>query len=226
MKYVVAFVVGLATGALLFALLLYLNPLASRPIISPLSVVDGRTLEFAFHAGTAEALAITGSGPAETAEHPSGIQPLWEPTLRHTRILVTEFRNSRGQPAGLGIEFSTVAEETGLLNGVYPVASAWHVYLTGRGGLMVGQTENHWPLIRDVRLPARFSAADSWRGTWIGILTRGPNAIGTGRVAGGTGSLSGVDGEAVESVDARAWSAERGPVDVTGRLSLAFPESP
>ncbi len=223
MKYILALLGGIATGAALFALLLYLNPLASRTIMSPLAVTSSpRQMEFSFPVAPNEAIAATGSTLWGDPTWPPQLQTLWEPTVRDTSVLVSLLRNSRGQLAGLGVKFSTVAEETGLLNGVYPVSSAWHLWLLGRGGLMIDQSENHWLLLRDVLLPAWLSSADSWRGSWYGILTNGPNAIGTGRVIGGSGTLAGATGESVEAVNARAYSIAQGPVSMEGRLTVAL----
>lgn len=223
MKYVLAFLAGIVVGALVFAMLLYLNPLASRSIVSPLAVTSSPDqMELLFSAAPADAIASTGSAIWGSATHPAALPVLWEPTIRDTGVFVTLLSNSRGQFAGLGVKFATAAEETGLLNGVYPVNSNWHIWLSGRGGLMVEQTENHWQLMRDIRLSAWLSSADSWRGTWFGILTSGPNAIGTGRVAGGSGSFSGVTGESVEAMNAKAYSLVEGPVSMEGRLTISL----
>lgn len=224
MKYVAALLAGILTGALLLVSLLYFNPLASRTAVSPLSVASGRQLQFVFGTSAPGAVATIGSGPTAAAPHPDSAQRLWEPAIEHTAILVAPLRTSRGLPAGVGVRFSTVAEEAGLLNGVYPVNSAWQLWLPEHGGAMVAQTENRYGLLRNVVVPAWLDSADSWRGTWIGIMTRGPNALGTGRLVGGSGSLAGVTGETVEALHVRAWSVDRGPVDAEGRLTLALPE--
>ena len=222
MKYLVALLAGIACGAILFVLLIYYNPLARRPALSPLAVSSTGQMELAFAAGSRELIAATGSGLTSAVPQPERIQQLWEPAVEDTTVVVAMLRNSRGQPAGLGIKFATVAEQPGILNGVYPVTSAWHVWLVGRGGLMVDQTENRWSLLREIALPARVSSADSWRGSYYGVLTDGPNALRTGRVTGGSGSLRGAQGEAVEAISVRAWSVAEGPVAMEGRLTIAL----
>lgn len=223
MKYVLALVAGILVGTILFALLLYLNPLASRSIVSPLAVApSGSQMELVFSAAPADSIASTGSAMWGSPPHPAALQTLWEPTIRDTRVFVSLLNNSRGQLAGVGVKFSTIAEETGVLNGTYPVLSVWHLWLAGRGGLMISQTENHWQLLRDVMLPAWLSSADSWRGSWFGILTTGPNAIGTGRVVGGSGALGGISGESVEAMNARAYAHPQGPISMEGRLTVSL----
>ena len=222
MKYLLAFIGGIACGVALFVMLVYFNPLARRPAMSPLAVAGSGQMEFAFAAGTSELIAAIGVGPFSPATHPARVQQLWEPTVKDTTASVALLRNSRGQPAGLGIKFATVAQEPGILNGIYPVHSVWHVWLADRGGLLIDQTENRWSMLREIVLPAILDSADVWRGTYYGVLTNGPNSIGTGRVAGGSGSLAGLQGEAVEAINARAWSAESGPVTMEGRLTVAI----
>ena len=222
MKYLLGFLAGLASGAVLFVLLVYFNPLARRPALSPLAVAGSGQMEFAFAAGTRDLIAATGTGLSSPGTHPARVQQLWEPAIDDSTVIVAQLLSSRGQPVGLGVKFATIAEEPGILNGLYPVYSAWHVWLVDRGGLLIDQTENRWSLVREIVLPAHLDSADAWRGTYYGVLTNGPNSIGTGRVAGGSGSLAGVTGEAVEAVNVRAWSVESGPVDMEGRLTIVL----
>ncbi|MEX1266585.1 MAG: hypothetical protein WEA08_06655, partial [Woeseia sp.] len=130
--------------------------------------------------------------------------------------------DSRGQPAGFGIKFSTGAESARLMNGEVLVNSVWHVWLSGQGGLLIEQTENEWPWLRDVVIPARWSTSNHWRGTWFGILTVGPSALGSGRVTAGSGRFSGAEGEAVEARRASAYSATSGPAAVDGSLTVVL----
>jgi len=54
-------------------------------------------------------------------------------------------------------------------------------------------------------------------------MTQGPGALGTGRVSGGNGEFAGMASEAVESLRARAYSAEFGPVSMDGNLTITLP---
>lgn len=221
MKYLVALLAGIATGAALFALLLYFNPLIKVQTLSPIAVSSNQ-FELTYGATPMQSILWTDAGSSNVRPRPPLVKELKEKTIANTRVVVTELRNSRGAPAGVGVKFTNPAEETGLLNGVYPVNSTWHVWLLQRGGLMIDQRANHWTLLRDVVLPAHLSSTDSWRGSWYGILTSGPNANGTARVLGGSGNLAGLSGEAVEAINAKAYSAETGPAEMQGRLTISL----
>ena len=47
-----------------------------------------------------------------------------------------------------------------------------------------------------------------------------PGALGTGRVYGGSGRFEGLVSEAVETLSAKAYSAETGPVAMEGHLTI------
>ena len=54
-------------------------------------------------------------------------------------------------------------------------------------------------------------------------MTVGPNALGTATVVGLSGEFTGTEGEAVEIINARAYSTLLGPVAMTGTLSVELP---
>ena len=54
-------------------------------------------------------------------------------------------------------------------------------------------------------------------------MSSGPNALGTARIMGGMGDLMDTEGEAVESISARAYSAIIGPVGMSGNLTIGLP---
>ncbi|HET6629852.1 MAG TPA: hypothetical protein VFG91_08750 [Woeseiaceae bacterium] len=224
MKYAISYTVGLLVGAALFLLALYHNPFAAAPAMSPLSVTDQRLLDISFSAVPAESIAFTNNGESRVQPHPENIAELWEPAIRHTNILVAILTDSRGAPAGVGVKFSSESEETSLLTSEALMNSVWHVYLPESGTLFIDQTENLWSYFRNIVLPARWNAADSWRGSWYGITTVGPGALGTARVTGGSGRFADLASEAVESWRAQAYSALQGPVAMTGHLTIAVSE--
>ena len=86
--------------------------------------------------------------------------------------------------------------------------------------MFVEQTENRWNFLRQIVMPAYWSSGDNWRGTWIGNITSGPGSLGTALVSGGSGEFAGLQSEAVESLTARAYSLEEGPVAVDGNLTI------
>ncbi|HEX2140629.1 MAG TPA: hypothetical protein VHG33_13055 [Woeseiaceae bacterium] len=221
MKYAIAFFIGLLLGASLFLLALYHNPFAAAPAMSPLSVSDQRLLDFSFSAVPAESIAFTNDGESRVKPHPDQIADLWEPAIRQTNVLVAILTDGRGAPAGVGVKFSSESEETRLLTSEALVNSVWQIYLPESGTLFIDQTENLWGYFRNIVLPARWNSADSWRGAWYGVTTVGPGALGTARVTGGSGRYAGLTSEAVESWRAQAYSALRGPVAMTGHLTIA-----
>jgi hypothetical protein len=151
------------------------------------------------------------------------VAELWEPAIVDTRIAVNLLTSSRGEAIGLGIKFSTDSEQTRLISSQALVDSVWHIYLPGQGTLLVHQVENFWSYLREVVVPARWSSGDNWKGSFFRIMTQGPNALGTGRVTGGTGNFSGMSAEAVESLTAQAYSAIDGPVSMYGSMTITLP---
>jgi len=223
MKQLISLLVGLAVGAVLFLTLLYFNPFAGRTEISPLAVSDQELLGLRYEAVADKTLLYTNDGESRVRPHPTGVEEIWEAAVRNSWVMVVELSDAGGDPAGVGIKFSSESESTRPLNAEALVDSVWHVYLPGRGTMFVEQQENYWSYIRDIIVPARRSAADSWRGAWIGVMTTGPNPIGTGRVRGGNGEFSDTETESVELLQVTAYSAVTGPAAMTGTLTIALP---
>jgi hypothetical protein len=220
MKRVFSWLAGAIVGALLFLAGLYYNPLANKLTVSPLAVSGQLLIDLSYSTVPAEAIAFINDGDSRIAPRPKGISELWEPTIRNTTVVVTLLTDSRGGAEGIGIKFASKSERTSLLKGAALMDSAWHVYLPERGSLFIDQTENMWSYARNIVLPARWSSADSWKGTWYGITTAGPNALGTARVSGSSGRFAGITTEAVEAINARAYSALQGPVSATGNITI------
>lgn len=223
MKYLTSLSVGMFIGVALVVLGLYYNPFVGNPSVSPLAVSDLDLFDLSYSLVTSDSILFTDDGESLVKPHPAKVQKLWEPTINKTRGLVTILADSRGEPAGLGVKFSSDSEETALIDGEALVHSVWHIYLPERGTFFVDQTENFWPYLHDIVIPARLSSGDNWRGSWQGIMSTGPGAHGTARVTGNTGELKGIQAEAVESITARAYSAITGPVGMTGNLTIALP---
>lgn len=224
MKFVIAFVLGLLTGALLFVIGLYNNPFVGQPSISPLSVTNDRVVDLSFSAVPADAILYTDHGETIVTPRPERVAELWEPAVRNTTLFVTRLEDSRGGVAGIGIKFRTEAEATRIMQGTALANSAWHVYLKGRGTMLIDQTENYWAYIRDVVIPARMSAGDNWRGSFHRVMTNGPGSLGTARVSGGNGLLAGTTTESIESLTAAGYSSATGPVSMSGSLTIAIPQ--
>ena len=223
MKYLVAFLSGLAVGVFAFLALLYFNPLTTNNRLSPLSVSDNQVLTFNYSAVATDALVYTNDGRSQVTPHPAKVLQLWEPTVRRTDAMVTVLRDGRNLPAAIGIKFSSDSESTNVLNGEAIVDSVWHVYAPGQGSFFVEQQENYWNFVRDIAIPARWNSGNSWRGTWNASITSGPGALGTSRVVGGSGIFAGLETDAVESLSAKAYSVEHGPVAMDGELAVEIP---
>ena len=223
MKYVISLATGMLIGIALFLMGLFYNPFVGNPSVSPLAVSDLDLVDLSYSLVPSESIVFTNNGESSAKTHPARVLELWEPTVSKTRGFVTILMDSRGEPAGLGVKFSSDSEETALIHGEALVHSVWHIYLPDRGTIFVDQTENFWPYVHDIVIPAQLSSGDNWRGTWHGIMSTGPGALGTARVTGNTGVLSSIEAEAVESITARAYSAITGPVGMNGNLTIALP---
>lgn len=223
MKNLVAFVLGLPVGVALLALGIYYNPFIAAVSVSPLAVSSDAQINLGFSAVPAEALLFTNDGESVPPPHPTDAVELWDLTLRNSEIAVVEVTNAIGESIGVGVKFSSDSEATQPLESKVLVDSAWHIFLPSRGTLFIGQRENHWSFLREVIVQSEINSADSWRGKWNGVMTVGPNALGTGLVSGGSGEFAGLDSEAVESLNATAYSADYGPVAIDGNLVISIP---
>jgi hypothetical protein len=223
MKYFVALFVGLLTGAVLFGIGFYYNPFMNQTVISPLAVTNEQVIDLSFSAVPQEGILYTNDGDSVPAPFPTRVAKLLEPAVSDTSIFVTELHDGGGDLAGIGIKFSSESESTRLFEGEALANSVWHLYLPGRGTMLLDQTENYWPYIREVRIPARLSSGENWRGSFHGIMTNGPSALGTARVSGGSGLHAGLETEAVESLTARGYSVVQGPVAMTRTLTIMLP---
>lgn len=223
MKYLISLLVGMVVGVAAFLALLYYNPLTSKTKLSPLSVTTNELISLNYSTVASESLVYTNDGESLVAPHPTKVLQLWEQPIRKTDALATVLRDSRNQVAGVGVKFSSDSESTNILNGEALVDSVWHIYLPGRGSFFIEQKENFWGYLREVVLPAYLSSGDNWRGNWNGSVTAGPGALGTSRVVGGSGEFVALESVGVESLLAKAYSIDQGPVAITGELSIELP---
>ncbi len=225
MKYAISILAGFVLGVLLFVGGLLFNPFTEQLAVSPLAISTGRNLDLSYPAAASESILYTDHGESDVPPHPERVAELWEPTIVDTRVLVTALDGGRGELAGIGIKFSTDSEQSALIRSDILVNSAWHIYVPQQGTLFIDQVENHWSYLREIVLPARWSSGDNWRGSFFRIMTRGPTALGTARVTGGTGRFSGMSGEAVESLTARAYATKGGLVSANGGLTITLTEA-
>ena len=224
MKYGLSLLLGIVTGAILFLLVLYFNPFAGAQSISPLAMTNQRLLNLSFSSVPGDTLIMTNDGESVPSPHPAKVLQLWESAIGKTSAMVVVLADSRGEPAGIGIKIWSESEKTDILNAKLLVDSVWHIHLPGKGTFLVDQQENYWSYLRDVVIPAHRSSGDSWRGSWNGVMTIGPNALGTARVTGGSGEFAGTESEAIESRTASAFSVVNGPVAMRGNLAITLPD--
>ncbi len=223
MKYILVLLLGLVTGAALFAIGLVYNPLFSEATLSPLAMTESQTITLGYPAVASEGIAYTNDGESRTRPYPEKILQLWEAPIRQTSAMVALLWDGRNRAAGLGVKIASASEATRLLDGKAMVDSVWYVYLPGRGSLFIEETENYWNFLRDVVVPAYRSSADTWRGTWLSNITAGPGALGTAKVTGGSGEFSGMEMLGVESLSVRVWRVDRGTVAGEGQLLIELP---
>lgn len=224
MKYVVALVLGLIIGAAILAVGVVYNPFTVDRVLSPLSVTEAQVIVLKFSRVPAENLVYTNNGDSVPSPYPEKVLQLWEAPIRKTSAMATVMRDARNQPAGIGIKISSLSESTHLLRGEAIVDSIWYVYAPQHGSMFIQQTENYLPFVREVAFPAWKSAANSWRGTWMGNMTSGPGALGMAAVSGGSGRVKGLDLDGVETLSVRAFSADAGFVAAEGQLLIELPK--
>jgi len=161
MKYFLILLAGAILGTMLFAAGMYFNPFARQLAVSPFAVSDNEQINFAYSAVPTEAILYTDNGESVISTHPARVTELWEPTVADSSIAVILLENALGEVAALGIKFSSRSESTELLKSTALVNSAWHIYIPGRGTLLVDQVENYWSYLRDIVIPARWSSHDA-----------------------------------------------------------------
>jgi hypothetical protein len=223
MKYAASLVGGIVVGALLLILALYFNPFASRMKVSPLFVTDNEIMTLKYSAVAADSIIYTNDGESQVAPHPPKVLQLWEPTVSSTTAMATVLRDGRNVKSAIAVKFSSDSETSSITDGKAMVDSVWHIFVPGKGSLFVEQQENYWGYLREIVIPAYWSGGDSWRGNWTGSITAGPGALGTARVVGGSGVFAGLETEGVESLSAKAYSVDDGPVAIDGELTIELP---
>ncbi len=222
-RYILVLIAGFFVGVTAFVAVMIYNPFIADRGLSPISVSDAELMSLSFSNVASDSIVYTNDGESLHRPHPEKVLQLWEAPIRQTSTMATVVRDARGQVAGIGVKFSSDSERTSLLNGQAIVDSAWYIILPERGSLFVQQSENYWPFLREVAIPAWRSSSNKWRGTWLGDITAGPGALGTAKVTGGAGALSGMETSGVESLSAKAYSADEGHVAAEGRLLIEIP---
>lgn len=226
MKYLLVLIVGILVGAALFGVGLAYNPFVGKPGLSPLAVTDLPTVTLTYAGVASDGIVFTNNGESRVSPYPEKVLQLWEAPIRQTSMFAKVMRDGRNQVVGLGIKVSSRSEATRLFAGEALVNSVWYVYLPGRGGMFIEQTENYWGYLREIVFPGYRSSANTWTGTWLGNMTAGPGALATARVSGGSGEFAGMEMLGVESLSVRAWRVDGGPAAAEGQLQIELPPDP
>jgi hypothetical protein len=219
-RFLLALTAGFVAGVLLFAMLVYFNPITAKAPLSPLLVGSNEIISLSYSLASDDAIVYTNNGESRVAPSPDRVQQLWERPIKRSAARTVVVHDAAGNEAGIGFKFSSDSEASRLANGEAFSNSVWHVYLPGRGTFFMEQVENRWHYVRDIVLPAYWSSADSWKGNWNSTITAGPGALGTGRVTGGSGEFDGLVTAGIESLSARAFSLSKGPVAIEGQLTI------
>ena len=223
MNYLIALIAGLVAGAVLFLAAAIYNPLLGNNTLSPIAVTNAKTVTLSFSGVPSEGILFTNDGESRSKTYPEKVAHLWEQPIRHTFAMATVLRDGRNQTAGIGIKFSSESEKTRLLTGRALADSVWYVYLPGKGGFFVAQSENYWDYLREIVIPSYHGGGKMWAGNWLGNMTFGPGALGTAIVSGGTGEFEGREMLGVESLSVKAWQSNFGVVAAEGRLIIEMP---
>ena len=137
MKYVVALVVGLLFGALVFVVGLIYNPFVSKQNLSPVTVTSLQTITLSFSGTATDSIVLTNNGESETTPYPEKVLQLWERPIRQSTVMVTVLRDGLNRTAGIGVKISSLSEDTDLLAAKALVDSVWYMYLPGKGAYFV-----------------------------------------------------------------------------------------
>ena len=222
-KNAALFAAGMFFGLVVVAVVVFYNPFVSAQGLSPLAVTENEVMRLSYSVAAQDAIIYTNDGESRITPNPPRVTQLWEPTVRNTTATLNVLNDSRGRMAGIGVKFSSESELTSIRQGKALVDAVWHIYLPQRGSMFIQQTENYWPYIRDIVIPAYRSSGDNWRGIWLKNITDGPGTLGTALVAGGSGIFAGLDSSAVEALSAKAYTVDLGPVAMTGELTIEIP---
>ena len=160
MKYVIVLILGLVTGAAIFAVGLVNNPFLAGRSLSPLLVTDAEVITLSFSNVPTETIVYTNNGESlqqsrlaralrlwkaplrsTSAPHPAKVLQLWEAPIRSTEAMATVMRDARNQTAGIGIKFSSDSEKSRLLYGESIADSVWYIFLPDQGAFFIEQTE-------------------------------------------------------------------------------------
>lgn len=221
MKYFLLFLTGSVLGLLLAAGVLWVNPFTAEPRHAPV-LAHGVTAEFHGSLRAEDLPLLTHSGARRLLSRPDGVPELWESTIEPLLSGLVVLRDGEGQVVGAGSRLGAYARETDpLLTGVL-VDSSWLLSLDEVGTAVVLQTENVWPMLKAVALPATLRR-EAWQGDLRFTPAAGPREDRAARFIGISGALAGREGQLVGSYRLNAFDPQVGPTGLEWHAVVSLP---
>lgn len=200
MRVLIGLLLGFVAGVALVLAVLYFGPFNSSNEHVPIANEGPGILQLQTGSHLGGAVAYTNSGLERLPVFPANIESLLYPANRGAHVAVHAMQNSHGEIVGLGVKMFAWSDESRLLFGKVLSNSVWNVMLPGTGSYFVSETENHWPFVKQVALPALLAEEKTWRGSFEQDTTVGPLGTTEGIMLGGNGVLRGHRGTAKESL--------------------------
>ncbi|MEM7278861.1 MAG: hypothetical protein AAF385_12120, partial [Pseudomonadota bacterium] len=200
MKALIGLLLGFVAGVVLVLAALYYAPFNSSNERVPIANEGPGILQLQTGSHLGGAVAYTNSGLERLPVSPANIEQLLYPANRGAHMAVHAMRNEQGEIVGLGVKMFAWSDESRLLFGKVLSNSVWNVMLPGTGSYFVAETENYWPFVKNVALPAWQASDTGWQGDFTEDTTVGPLGTTEGIMMGGNGVLRGQRGTAKESL--------------------------
>jgi hypothetical protein len=219
MKYLLTWLLGLATGAALAVALLWFNPLADRD--GPQAGRDA--LALGYHFPAPDALLLTHGGRIRLPVRPDSAPALWENTIRRTLVHAHVLYREDGAPYALASRVTAQSSDTDLLRRGLLLDDRWLVTVPGEGSMLIDARSNIWPLVRDHLLPVWYLSRD-WQGPATVRPTSGPGLGSSAVVQGLSGRFAGRAGSATESWSINGLGADARSTSIEATLHLRLLE--
>ena len=207
-------------GALILILGLYFNPLDNQNNMPSLKIFSGNITHLKYSFNPKDILFFADKEKYINKLDPNILNKLNEPALKNTRIIFLPLYDNNNNLEGFGIKISSDSKKTNLLSSQTLANSLWHIYLPKKGSFIFHETENFWPYIKNIIIPAHLDKNNNWHGIYRFITTEGPNLDGSGNTIGGHGIFKSKRGFSQESAEITAYSIENGPTIKIGNLRI------
>lgn len=217
MKYLLALLVGIFTGAAAAAVLLYFNPLTQDGTAS----LPDELLTFEYALPRRGALVVTHGGLSNLPRVPEGVAELWESAIAKVGLNLLSLTGPDGRAHALASRVSVPSAATNLLLEGAILTDYWLVTVPGEGSFFVHAENNLWPYLKDVVLPAQYFG-QALQGQRSYSPTVGPATDRTAAVHGATGRFADMTGKARISYRIEDFDETEGLRSALGHLHLDF----